>query len=68
MATRYVTVKKAEQETGYSKRAIETKIDRGVWVEGREYIRAPDRRILIDLEGYEKWVQHQAASKYDGVS
>lgn len=52
---RYVTIHKAEELTGYSTRAIQTKIDRGVWVQGRQWIRAPDGRILIDMEGYEEW-------------
>ena len=39
--------------------AIETKIKRGVWLEGKEYIRAPDRSILIDMEGYERWAVGQ---------
>ncbi len=32
----------------------------GVWVEGREYVRAPDNRVLVDLEGYERWVESAA--------
>jgi hypothetical protein len=42
--------------TGYTEKAIERKRHEGVWREGREYRRAPDGRILIDLEGYEAWV------------
>lgn len=36
---------------------MEMKIDKGVWMEGREYRRAPDGHILIDILGYEKWVE-----------
>lgn len=53
--TRFVTIHRAAELTGYSTRAIQTKIDRGVWVEGRQWIRAPDGRILIDMDGYEEW-------------
>ena len=60
MSTRFVTLEKAEAETGYTVQAMQTKISRGVWIEGRQWVRAPDNRILIDLEGYEKW----AASRY----
>ena len=56
---RFVTISLAEALTGYTKDAIETKIARGVWIEGREYRRAPDGRILIDMRGYEKWVESQ---------
>jgi hypothetical protein len=48
---------KFAEETGYTARAVETKIHRGVWVEGREYRRAPDGSILIDMNGYERWVE-----------
>ena len=43
------------QETGYSEKAVARKIEDGVWVEGREYVRAPDGRLLIDMDGFEKW-------------
>lgn len=54
---RYTLVKKAAELTGYSEKAIQRKIEDGVWTEGREYRRAPDGRVLIDLAGYEKWVE-----------
>lgn len=54
---RFVTIALAEALTGYTKYAIQTKIDRGVWIEGREWRRAPDGRVLIDMKGYEKWVE-----------
>jgi hypothetical protein len=47
--------------TGYTDRAVEGKIVTGAWAEGREYKRAPDGHILIDLEGYYKWVERAAA-------
>jgi integrase len=40
--------------------AIRTKIARSIWVEGREYVRAPDGHLMIDLRGYEAWVQQTA--------
>ena len=43
------------RETGYSEKAVARKIEDGVWVEGREYVRAPDGRLLIDTEGFNKW-------------
>jgi hypothetical protein len=48
------------QETGYSPKAVARKIEDGVWVEGREYVRAPDGRRLIDMEGYEAWARGEA--------
>jgi hypothetical protein len=38
-------------------KAIERKIERGDWVEGKVWIRAPDGRVLINIPGYEKWVE-----------
>ena len=58
---RYVTIALAAMLTGYSVSAIETKIARGVWLEGREWKRAPDGRILVDMRGYEKWAEGQSA-------
>lgn len=55
MALRHVTIKKFASESGYSEDAVRSKIDKGVWLEGFVWIKAPDGRILIDLEGYEKW-------------
>jgi hypothetical protein len=55
--TDYVKVALAAQLTGYSQKAIRRKIESGVWVEGQQYRRAPDGRVLISLTGYEKWVE-----------
>lgn len=56
---RYVQVKVFQNMTGYSADAIDKKIKRGVWREGVHYRRAPDGHILIDLRGYEAWVEGQ---------
>ncbi len=44
---------------GYTEKAVRRKIEECVWLEGHEYRRAPDGRISIDLQGYEKWVEGQ---------
>ena len=54
--TKFVRVPVFCQHTGYTRDAVEGKIKTGAWIEGRVYRRAPDGHILIDLEGYEKWV------------
>lgn len=56
-ASTYVLIAKAARETGYSVKAIEMKIERGVWVEGREWRRAPDRHRLIDLRAVQSWIE-----------
>lgn len=54
--SRFVTIEVAEMVTGYSASAIRSKIARGDWVLNKQYRKAPDDRVLVDLEGYEKWV------------
>jgi hypothetical protein len=53
--SRFVRPELAALITGYSLRAIERKIDDGVWLEGEVWIKAPDGRRLIDMRGYERW-------------
>jgi len=53
----YITIKKFSEESYYTVEAIESKIKRNDWVEGQEYVKAPDRRNLISREGYAKWVE-----------
>lgn len=65
---RHVTIEKFAAESGYTAEAVRSKIKRGDWLEGAVWIKAPDGRILIDTEGYEKWAsgamssQHQLAA------
>lgn len=46
--------------SGYSEGAVRKKISSGKWVEGQQYIKAPDRKIKIILEGVDKWDRGQA--------
>jgi hypothetical protein len=59
--SRYVHPAVAATATGLTVKAIERKIEDGRWVEGREYRRAPDGHIHIDMRGFEKWVKTEAA-------
>lgn len=58
----YVTVDKAAELTGYTARAINTKIDAGVWRFGDVWTYAPDGRRLILIDGYCRWVESGRAS------
>ncbi|QIL69546.1 excisionase [Diaphorobacter sp. HDW4B] len=58
--SRYVTIDLAVHITGFSRRAIEGKIARGVWLLGRQYKKA-DGGILIDIKEYEKWAEKATA-------
>lgn len=53
----YVLIPLASALTGLTPKAIERKIESGVWIEGREYRRAPDGRIYISMKGYQAWVE-----------
>lgn len=55
-----VTIGRFAELTGYTAAAVNGKIARGDWLEGREYAKAPDGRILIILSGYEQWAQGKA--------
>lgn len=53
---RFVTIDLAAAITGLSPGAMRTKIGKGVWVEGRQYVRR-EGRVFVDLRGYERWVE-----------
>jgi hypothetical protein len=59
--TRYVTIALASVMTGFTQKAIRRKIEDRVWIEGRQFKRAPDGHLMIDMEGYTKWVEKAAA-------
>jgi len=59
---RYQTVKKFAEASGYTERAIRTKIQDGTWPMGEVWIKAPDNRVLISVEGYEAWAESGMAS------
>lgn len=59
MIVRFVRPVKFEELTGYTVKAVEKKIETRVWLEGFEYIVAPDGNRLVDLEGFERWAQGQ---------
>jgi hypothetical protein len=58
MTTRYVRIPKFCDLTGYTAGAVNDKIRRGKWIEGRQYRRAPDGHILVDLIGFQQWVEN----------
>jgi hypothetical protein len=54
---RYVTLKKFSEFSGYSVGALRMKISRGELVQNKHFRLAPDGRVLIDLQGFEQWVE-----------
>ena len=59
----YLTIGKYSLESGYSEKAIRSKINDGVWQENHEWLKAPDGRNLIIVEGVNLWVEAGLASK-----
>lgn len=59
---RYTTIRKFSELSGYTEDAVRSKIKRGDWLENREWVKAPDRRILIDVVGYNAWVEQSCGS------
>lgn len=54
--SRFVTIELASAMTGLTEGAIRMKISKGIWLEGRQWVKR-DGRVLIDMEGYERWVE-----------
>lgn len=54
---RYVTVNRAAELLGMSPAAVRKRIERGVWLENREWRRGPDGRLYVDLKGLERWIE-----------
>ncbi|WP_083331902.1 hypothetical protein [Pelistega sp. MC2] len=59
---KYITIRAFAQQTGYTEKAIYKKKAEH-WTEGVHYIKAPDGRILINVEEYEKWVEGSAVAQ-----
>lgn len=57
MPARYVLLPLASVLTGYSVKAIQRNIERGDWIQDKVWRHAPDGRVVIDLIGYQKWVE-----------
>lgn len=47
---------KAAEETGYTAKALNQKIDSGVLIEGKEWCSAPDGSRHIIKAGFNAWV------------
>lgn len=61
-SVRYVLINKFCELTGYTEKAVRRKVEEGVWVHHQVVRKAPDGHIMIDLEGYKKWVEAEKAA------
>lgn len=55
----WVTVKKMAEETGYTERALQDKVTKGVFPQGIVWRKAPDGRRLFSKKSYNKWAESQ---------
>jgi len=60
VSARFVTIELASVMTGFSPAAIRAKINKGVWLEDRQWIKR-EGRVLIDMKEYEKWAESGTA-------
>ena len=54
-------IKKFCELTGWSEKAVRTRMSRGEWLDGREYTKI-NGTILISIMGYESWVKKSRKS------
>src|SRR5690348_17223311 len=59
----YVQIWKFCELTGYTEEAVRAKIKTGVWLQNRVWRKAPDGRILINIDGYRDWVETGMVNK-----
>lgn len=52
---KWVTLKLYAQSSGYTPGALHQKIRRGQFIEGQHFRKAPDRRILMNVEACQNW-------------
>lgn len=51
----------SQHYAGYTRTAVEKKIEKGTWRYGQVLRKAPDGHVMIDLEGFNKWVAAEKA-------
>lgn len=53
----FVLIAKFAERTGYTAKAVEHKIARGVWRLNEHYIKAPDGKIHMNMRAYYLWLK-----------
>ncbi|MDP3776460.1 excisionase [Methylotenera sp.] len=52
-------INKVTDLIGYTDDAIRAKIKKGVWLAGIHWIKAPDGRLMFNLEAIQKWAERK---------
>ena len=55
--SRWVLINRLAEITGYSEDAVRHKVKNGTWLQGRIWRKAPDGRIFVNVEEFERWVE-----------
>lgn len=58
---KWVLIKKVVEIIGYTEDAIRAKIRKGVWIFGIHWTKAPDNRILFNIEAIQQWIEGKRA-------
>jgi hypothetical protein len=54
---KWVLINKIIELVGYSDDAIRAKLKRGVWLKNVHWRKAPDGRLMFNLEAIQKWIE-----------
>jgi hypothetical protein len=57
---KWVLINKVSELIGYTDDAIRAKIKKGVWLSGIHWRKAPDGRLMFNLEAIQKWIEGKA--------
>lgn len=57
---KWVLINKVIELIGYTDDAIRSKIKKGVWLQNTHWRKAPDGRLMFNLEAIEKWIEGKA--------
>lgn len=63
--TTSVLISVAAERLGYTPKAIERKIETGVWTEKIHWHKAPDGHRFIDLDAIDRWIKGQTLPAND---
>ena len=54
---KWVLIKKLSELIGYTDDAARQKINKGVWLKGIHWTKAPDGRILFNIGAIQLWIE-----------
>lgn len=56
---KWVLITKIIELIGYTDDAIRSKIKNGVWLKGIHWTKAPDGRLMFNLEAIQRWIENK---------